>query len=507
MKNNIIIITAKRGGWFKEYFTPGSWQRMLGEGLIGDYKSKMEVLREVDDQIYDWARDLKNIVKQMRKALNANRLVDFALWIGELNLRLSNIKNESGKVEQIAEDALRQFEQETEFYADDGMVSEAGWLSDFKRNWVAKKFQTEQRKQRAKELAGILSAAEKVVNKVMDSVDALGDARSEGDIGKYTSVLKSISNEQDKFVNFFLPIYNKHLKSMVDEVVQDKTQHYEFSQRAEQALETARVQEDAEEAKSEEVSKSVPVEAPISVESPAVEHDPSKFVGMHGFPESKPENFVGPDTSEWGAPSNKEEELLTINPLEPSEPKRKRKYTRKSKTKPVEVNPSAFVGVNDKLPESDLTVNESDIVVESPALETPSEFQSYVSDWEKGPTTWEDGGKTMTEQQWQAKQRAGEKAKETMRAKKNKLIVDEISPEGLGEMPEVKKPEAATIEAELTNALLKKAHEDFINSLKYASHDPYLMAVMMIKYAERIEDLDLEASDKLVALAEEIING
>jgi len=59
-QNEISLITKEAAGmktWLREKLSPTRW---IGEGLIGDYKQKMEILRYVDDRIYELTKNLSN---------------------------------------------------------------------------------------------------------------------------------------------------------------------------------------------------------------------------------------------------------------------------------------------------------------------------------------------------------------------------------------------------------------------------------------------------------------
>lgn len=60
---------------------------------------------------------------------------------------------------------------------------------------------------------------------------------------------------------------------------------------------------------------------------------------------------------------------------------------------------------------------------------------------------------------------------------------------------------------ELKNAMIKLQHMRFVEELQKASstYTPNVLAAMLAKYSEQIEDVDLEASLKLIAIAEGIL--
>ena len=68
---------------------------------------------------------------------------------------------------------------------------------------------------------------------------------------------------------------------------------------------------------------------------------------------------------------------------------------------------------------------------------------------------------------------------------------------------------AQTASDNVDRAVLKLSHDRFYRGLKQTAelNDPYLMASLMLKYSEKIEETDPELSIKLLAHAQDIING
>lgn len=62
---------------------------------------------------------------------------------------------------------------------------------------------------------------------------------------------------------------------------------------------------------------------------------------------------------------------------------------------------------------------------------------------------------------------------------------------------------------EIENMILKMNHTKFHNELQKAAtkNDPYLLAAMMLKYSEMIDDVDPQKSLELLSIAEGILNG
>lgn len=233
--NEIIIITAaSTGSWVRSVLHPSSWVRQWGEGLIGDYKKQMQVLRRVDHNIAVWANDLEAVVKEARKAFKAKRMVDVALLLAALNKRLKLVATEGKKVEVIRDKAIRQFEaehkidlpekfnpKELPFGADDGLTSLAGW-GDFKRKWVARRLEDKHREARDKAIEGLLRHTESTVKSVKKLLGHLGEARDKGNIGTYVTVISEISKEQHAFERLFSAVYFKYLQKYLEEAYEAK---------------------------------------------------------------------------------------------------------------------------------------------------------------------------------------------------------------------------------------------------------------------------------------------
>lgn len=221
MKNSdeIIVITAAgTGTWLREKFTPSGLVRMMGEGIFSDYKEKMNLLREVDNNIYEWAKELDDKVKEARKAAKDRRYVDVAVILGQLNNRLNSIRNEQKRVQEVADEAIKEFELKHNKYPipEGGQVIQAGWFDDKKREWMLRRFENKAREQRRLAVNTLIDSTAVTVNNVKAYVKELGKARASGDIGKYLSILKDISLEQQKFLGKFRPVYNAHLQPLVE---------------------------------------------------------------------------------------------------------------------------------------------------------------------------------------------------------------------------------------------------------------------------------------------------
>lgn len=231
----IIIITAGNGSWVRNVLHPGSWVRQWGEGLIGDYRKQMQILRRVDDNIAIWTEDLDYLVKEARKAFKSKRMVDLSLVLANLNKKLKAVTLEGKKVEVVRDKALRQFEAEHKIElpenfnlkelpysnADDGLTSLAGW-TDFKRKWFARRLEDKQREMRDKAVDGLLHHTDVTVKSIKRLLNNLGEARDKGNIGTYITIIGEIAKEQQSFERLFTSVYFKYLQKYLQEAYEAK---------------------------------------------------------------------------------------------------------------------------------------------------------------------------------------------------------------------------------------------------------------------------------------------
>ena len=246
MEHFFIITAAGPKNWRREYLDPRALTRWMGESIIGDYKDKMDKLREVDSRIREWTKDFDkfifNINRELKNALNSNRFIDLAKLLAELNQTLKNVSIAGKEIENLEEDSFQDFDTEHDEYLDpelfnsnDGFVSEAGFFSDLKRKWVANKLETKKREQRKIALQRLVSYAKTIIGHVNFYLDEMDKARAYGQIGNYINNLNKISKEQKNFEKMFKGVYNTYLKNMVEQVLSKQKIENEESNKKEES--------------------------------------------------------------------------------------------------------------------------------------------------------------------------------------------------------------------------------------------------------------------------------
>lgn len=231
---DLIVITAgKRWNKFKEMsiFHPVRW---MGEGLIKDYKQKMDILRQVDDNLNMWTEGLDNAIKDMEKAFKAKRIVDVYTIGHYINKNLENINQKLKEVNTLSEEALEQFSVKeprltdkdiAKYYSDkgsaeDGLTSEAG-IMDFynrkKREWVANKLKTQKYNEMIKKIEFFFNSSKQIVEKIKEKLDVAGSYRRSGDIGKYLDQMSGkdgVAALQQQFIKLYSKTYYDALEPL-----------------------------------------------------------------------------------------------------------------------------------------------------------------------------------------------------------------------------------------------------------------------------------------------------
>jgi hypothetical protein len=465
-EKEISLITKEAAGmktWMREKLLPSGWTRGIGEGLIGDYKEKMEVLRYVDDRIYEWMDDIDDRYKAMQAALKGNRLVDLALLLADFNGKLKQVNSAGKEIEQLSQEALTEFDigdentyanqftpeqMEQAFKADDGIISEAGYISDLKRKWVAKKLQDKARKDRSLALNRFLANLKVLIGRVKISLDKMSQFRASGDIGKYTDQLRVIEKEQKNFESQFFPIYKTYLKPLVDRVI---------------AQEKARNKEN-DELLAEHEAANQEQEEPQRTTIPG---EPVREALTSGPPPLPPE-----------IPNLEQEDIdqsLFENSAETVMEEPKKTKIKKEKA-PKSIPPLSVP--KEESPKLDRRV-----------IRSPADLKVEPEEPQKPAQPKPSRKKKIQPSQEPAQQPTPETQPQITPASEQK--------------PEEPKKESSLIEI----AIQKKANANFIHELAKASSadDPMLIVRMILKYAGDIEDSQPENSVALTELAAQIL--
>lgn len=238
--DEIIIITAgKKSKWVKERFTPGGIARWLGEGIFGDYKEKMNLLREVDDRIQAWVDDIETIEDKLDQAFKADRILQIGLLLRQLDIRLKKIVSEGGKVKKVVEESLVRHESQlgsVHLPSDLGVevMKEAGIWDNLKRKWLSNRLEDHDgRKERKLALQTLIKEIHLMAETLRTVLKDMETARVKGKIGGWINGLKKIEDQQKYFVSKYTGLRDTYLKHYVDAYDKDQARQTEEAKKQE----------------------------------------------------------------------------------------------------------------------------------------------------------------------------------------------------------------------------------------------------------------------------------
>lgn len=425
--------------------------RMIGEKMFDSYHEQMEHLREVDDSIRAWTRDLDLCLQHVLKFNSHGKMLDVIYWISQINTRLKLVGDQTQYLSSLRDEQLEEFygarnhPLQSDYFKhnednlvnpdeiSDEMMATAGVLDNIGR-WVTRRKMESMYKKRLAEqklaIRTLISTIKSVIGQTDTYLGRMGKARASGNIESYINDLTKISNLQKNFENKFKELFNLHFKDMVGRL-----------QAKEQIV-------------SEEQEKQKEVVTPVEKPTLPSIHDPNDPV--YGEPVDIKGVTQGPQGT---IPNTPKPEVLNTWQLTP----------------PVEED----VPIN--------LVHKKEKPIPPEQLILPEPKQNIV----------------------------------TLEGTPESESVPEIKPLPKAELPKPveslkpnknKKPKVPkTTEAnDLEMALLKNSHASFYKELDKAAssyQDPKLIACMILKYSEQIDDLDPDKSLELIAIAEGLLNG
>jgi hypothetical protein len=426
----------------REKLTPSAWKRMVMERTTPGYGGTMEKLRDVDQRIHDWTKDLGALLADVKRAkkskqLDAGRLVDITKLLVTINNRLKGITEIGSPIEKSHEKYLNEFQEEvSEDIA--GKVATAGFLEDFwnrlKNEWLAEKLLTPEEKKRNAErkrvILSLVGTAEQALHTVEKKLKDMEEARASGNIGSYISALREISVVQQNFDSEYATVYNMYFKDIADSVVEE---HQKMDEEAE-----------SEKAESEEA-----------------ETAPETDVDLGDLEE---------DSEEDAAETERDRPSSATTPSEIGTAP-----TQYSPGVPYEGAPAGSVGVEEARPAS------------APRTE-PSGKPSHVPTGPGGPFTAMSPGQQVGAE--------GLKSEELEMPSQRPQTWEDV-PVGPSGRREVR---IAMLKAQHQHFVeeLKKAAATY--------NDPYILAAMLAKYSGHIEEQDPESSMKLLAIVEGVVD-
>lgn len=539
--------------------SPSRW---VSERVFSGFGEKMDQLREVDSQIEMWTRDLDNCLDRALDADKVGRPLDVIFWLSQINNRLGLVAAKHKELDDVHEKDLAEFYGESEnsyedhdyFTGGEGKLVQAGIMDDLGRrvtNWKMERMYKDKIAKRKKSIEKLMREAKTLVSKVDMRLGMMSKARSSGDIARYMAALSDVAKMQQGFEKVFKTEFTANFSSLVDVL---KRREKEIA--AEEAKKAPALEQATEQKKNfgppspEAASKDnyvAPNEDAVETirglkhprmnpsEDPATNRmvmrqqdefsEPSvpNFMDQWGEQLGQFNQPAGPvdndgnlggmmDSSQQGSSpttmrSEREKAWDAWNAAAPTEAPA---FQGPIQEVPVEIAPA-------RKPRSrvleDVSIRPEVSGYVSPASEpAPEATPTMVPPPPQPAAAPAAKGKGKTK----SKPKAETEELQPLQSLLSGIIPPEPDPylkpgvippqaQVLPKKPPQKRPQK---DAGLESLLLKKSHVEFYGELEKAAklEDPYLLAMMLSKYSEQIDERDPETSEELLTLAEVIIN-
>lgn len=439
-------VKDKTKRWLKET-SPTRW---VAEQASPDYSTHMNTLREVDDQIKAWSDDLSSALDRAEESKKVGKPLDAIFWLGQINTRLKLISGKKKELEELEGDYLEKY-----FGEYDQPVSEENYFSGGENklvqagllDYVGRRITTRKFEQAHKKR---LQEARLALIKLLNLAKVA--------VGRTQSMLKEMSSARgsgdiSRYIQLLEKVGEQQSKFETEfRAIYDR----QFAQmvakikqrQMEEKERSGKITEEANQREKERMQQSglIPTE-PSQVAEPA----PFSDMPTHRIPRADLPPLAGID---WDPP----QESIPI-PL-----------VQKQITGPSLA--PASKGLISEPPESSEPATTS-----QPA---PSSRRSLIEDLST-PSSQELPSPATLESEWEKR----------MKAKKP---------------PETVRSQAKT---DMEKMIIKMNHAKFYKELEKsaAKNDPYLLAAMMLKYSEMIDEDDPQKSLELLSIAEGILNG
>jgi hypothetical protein len=226
------------GRSIREHLSPIRWTT---EKIFSGYQEKMDILREIDDQIKNWTKDLDNALDRAKESKKLGKPLDVIFWLGQINNRLKLVSDKKSQLSDIQDKDTDEYFQETEhglqddyFQSGEDKIVQAGIIDDTKRKittWKIERMYKKRLEEQKRALITLLNLASNTVARVDNFLAHMSKARANGDISLYIQFLGKISEQQSKFELEFKSIYDRQFAPMIARIKENKKLEEERSKK------------------------------------------------------------------------------------------------------------------------------------------------------------------------------------------------------------------------------------------------------------------------------------
>lgn len=516
--------------------------RWISEKVFSGFGEKMKELREVDDQIKLWTDDLDNCLDRAKEAQKAGRMPDAIFWISQINNRLQltgdgyQTLNKSHELDltefhggfEKDDEGYRKYKYDDDDYltGGEGRIVQAGLMDDLGRkitNWKMKQMYKEKIQQRERALEILMTQSTLLVDKVERRLAEMSAARSNGDIPRYMASLNGIAQSQRNFEKLFRKEFDANFKSLITAI---KNREAELAHQ--QKLQQTKEQFD---------KNFQPLDDMLKKHKPELEkwEKSEQNKAEHAFREEQTgSNNESGIMSQWGdqlgqlkgPPIDNGGNLggmvdSTYPESARSMPSERAPAVQQDSNQPRpgfempgavapemaparEIGEPTTQGVRYLFPDAPAE-SQGPMAHRAPSSMLPAPNNGEVAYPGTPPQEFE-GPIHQFDVNVPKAAPPPAPARRARAPKKKEPEKTVVSPQlNLSEPDEGPQTQRS---AAMQALLLKKSHLEFYGQLEKAAklEDPYLLAAMLSKYSEQVEQQDPDTSDELLTLAETIIN-
>lgn len=223
-----LILIDNEGNWVKEA-RMGWWGRVkekanvgrrMSETFMSEYGERMKELRETDDRVRIWVKDLEDKVDEAKTLANKFLYLDAIDSLYEIKNALYFTAKEGKKLKDISD---KQFVRNISvgdrpgrnyLQYDEGRLKEAGMFSDMMARRQMRKIYGPRFKQYDAAIKKLIASAETTVQAVQDELDKMESFRIGGKIEPYLASMQQISRLQMRFAGTFDSEYKKNFTEL-----------------------------------------------------------------------------------------------------------------------------------------------------------------------------------------------------------------------------------------------------------------------------------------------------
>lgn len=427
-----------------------AFSRMIGERMFDSYREQMEKLRDTDEAIRSWTNDLDNCLDKALEASSKGKMFDSILWLSQINSRLKLVSQTKDQLSSLRDEQLEEFYGDRDHpLANDYFHADPKQIIDPDEKYAT---------------AGLMDDLGRWVTK--RKLDTMYRRRLAEQKTALRSLLTSAKSTVNQIDSLLSRMGKARANGNIEIYINDLTKISALQEKFEgtfRELYDKHFKEMIKRIRQKEVKK---IEQPRSLET---------------------------ITQPTVQPKEPMVELPSI--MEPNDSMYSEKIEMGKGIGPTGTVPSAPIATTPLWQltpptEADLVTKPKDVEKPIPVAKEQLPLDFDVKIQNNDPIMTMEGVPT-------------ESIPTTKKPSTKKPAIKKTTPK-----KNEAKPKESSEEMEINKMMLRSSHRKFYEELQKATstNDPKLLALMMLKYSEQIDELDSEKSLELIAIAEGILS-